>query len=75
MRMAKAVLKRTHEAQKVRLQMVLVGRRMQLRKRGIVGSKKRGSWCGKRLRSRVPVVAEARRALLSVALRIRRLKG
>jgi hypothetical protein len=75
MRRARRMLKTAHEVQNSRRRVWEVGRRTQVRRRGTVGRRKRGSWCGKRLRRRVPDAAEESRTLRKSGLRVRMLKG
>ena len=49
--------------------------RMQVRMSGMAGRRKRGSWCGIRLRIRVPVSAEVRRGFVRMKLSLADVKG
>ncbi len=72
---ARVALKMIQVVQKMRDKILEVGTLMLVRMRGTVGRRNRGSWWGNRLRKRVPVAADDRRLLLSIALRTRELKG
>lgn len=54
------MLKTTHVARKYRVRARDIGRRMEVRRRGTAGRRKRGSWCGIRERRNMAEIAERR---------------